>query len=428
MYMSSRKNAVDGSAFEKTVPTLFFLLPIFFLSIRGWSNTIFFLIVILLLTTFSRDIKFYFSGRNKNFWFVLALFAIPILSEMVAQVGRLSINLASFDGPVRFLLSGLVFVYVSRAPSALESVSGFSKGCVLGALTAFLSIICFKESYWGERAATYFVDPNNLALNALFLLLIGSFWLLWRERSVFTISICIAHISIVGYVVFQAQSRAVWLSVLIIIQLTITRFFWKNKLALLVLSSLFWLGIYLIFEMSPLASERIAEVISDYKSFQLGDAANSVGFRLNLLKMDWALLALSPLFGYADQALPSFIAMRQKLPYLDYETYNMFVVAGAHSEIFAQLVRKGILVGSATLVATIFYPCYVFLKGLGERETSINGFSFIGFLVVVALLVNSFSIEVFNIKMNVTFFGVFLALSFGLISPERPRTLSSITP
>jgi O-antigen ligase len=83
----------------------------------------------------------------------------------------------------------------------------------LGLICVFLSVQLNPGAYWGERYATYFVDPNTLGSQTFILSLLSLLMIGWGEKK----SIVLIALQVLGgllglYVSIGSGSRGGWLT------------------------------------------------------------------------------------------------------------------------------------------------------------------------------------------------------------------------
>ena len=157
------KNILDLKN-DKLDNFLFLIFPLLFLVVKGWVNYIAVSFLLISLYKIIINYRFYFYKRSKYFYIFSFLITLPFLSELIIQILRPGFYSSSIDGPSRFLIGFLLFVTISKKNDKLSCIKSFTVGCVLSLLITFLCIVIIDDHYWGNRAATYFVDPNSLPI------------------------------------------------------------------------------------------------------------------------------------------------------------------------------------------------------------------------------------------------------------------------
>lgn len=423
--MFSLVNLKEISFQEKVVCLLVFLCPIFFLTLRGWTNTFYFLLLLISLTALVSDWQRYIGKADKLTWLVFFILATPILVELIAQVGRNEFKISSLDSPSRFLGGAILLLYFARLKINREILFLFCAGAFLGCFMTFGSTLINQEDFWANRAATYFVDPTNLGFNTL-LLMICSMCLPLATKASAPLKICfVVAVTLGGYVLFISGARTSWIAFLVAIEVLIL-FVFRKKISLLALTqiSLFIL-IILAWESSDFARERILELLNEFRNIREHAITSSAQFRLKLFLIDIELIKQSPVFGTADGQLPPFSEIHNGIPWITYEDYNMMVVAGAHSEFMAQFVRKGFVLGFMALVGTVFYPTYFFFKRRWSFCREGRAVAITALMICATLLVSGLAIEFTNLKMNASFLSLFFALSYSYFLSEKEKKVQA---
>ena len=78
-----------------------------------------------------------------------------------------------------------------------------------------------------------------------------------------------------------------------------------------------------------------------------------------LLLIDFELIKDNLFFGVADGVMPTYEYLKSRIPSLNEEIYEIKTLAGSHSEMSAQLVRKGLFLGGFALWGLFLYPLYL---------------------------------------------------------------------
>lgn len=406
----------DSYSRIELISGIVFLMPIFFLTVKSWVTTGLFLLFFICSWPIITNWTHYFSNRSKEFWVLLLCLILPFLSELFAQLGRGEIVGSSLDGPSRMILAAGVFVFLSRFNS-VKMVQGLSYGSACGVIVVFLSLVIFPHQYWGNRAATYFVDPITLPCFTIGLLGLALFW----DRKVISgyIDPCVkvVLIFVAVYVAIESQSRSAFLALVCLLTAYLMyslRHSFKSQIIGIVALTI---GFILVYLMSEIVYGRVNESVIGVLAFlsqdESGAQSSSSGQRIVLGLIDVHLIKGNPLFGLGDRSsLPPYEELSLVIPMLNREIYDIKVLAGSHSELLAQLVRQGVIFGMLTVVSMLFYPLYLFLwKHKNPTFTFGSPFS-VGFGILVPVIASSLTIQVFNLKMTISFYGLCLAILF----------------
>ncbi len=148
---------------------LVFFTAAFFLTLKGTATTSLFLMFFICSWSIDKAPRHYFAARGPQFWVLILCLLSPFLAEVLAQVGRGSFIGSSLDGPSRAILAAGVFIYLSKK-DCTKLLSALGIGSAVGIVLVFLYLQVFPEHYWGDRAATHFVDPITLPCYTVVLL------------------------------------------------------------------------------------------------------------------------------------------------------------------------------------------------------------------------------------------------------------------
>lgn len=399
---------------EKIVGVLIFLFPIFFLTIKGWSNTISILLFLIAVVSLVRNPGFYFLSRGKDFWVIFVSLSLPFFAEVLVQTGRWDITGRTLDGPFRFLAAAFFFVYLSRLNG--NFIRGISAGAMMAVLITSLSVFSFTEYYWEGRAATYFVDPITLAtfLVACLALIQPSLPVMSPERHKIFLATYVISFALVAFVALLSQSRTSWVALIALLEVLIY-FKFKREKKLFVLGNFALIFfVFLSFYLSGVLQTRFYETGSDLANFFSGHTDTSVGLRLGLIQMDIILFLNYPIFGVADGQLPPIDWFSAQGLQVSERLYTQKLLTGSHSEILAHLARKGVL-GIPVVIFLFLFPAFYFFKSLKFQMSIENDEAKMGLAFCLVILVSSFFIQVLNLKMTSTFYSFILAIFFAQI-------------
>ena len=397
---------------------LFFLLPVFFLTIKSWTNTISVLLAILSIYKISKNFRHYFLRRGLFFWTLLLLIATPFLSEIAIQVLRGPFTAKALDGPSRFLLGGVIFIFLSRNNRCLEIFKIFALGCLFSVFITFLSVFFVRDYFWGDRAATYFVDPNSLPVYTGILSCISFFYLEKAiQKNLIKWAIIILIIMSYLYVIHISQTRTSWLPAFLLLTYILTR---KTK-APFACCTFIVLGLtliaFLFYKTNFLFQKRADDIFFAIKHMSNGNfSTSSLSVRVNIMLAELSLIKGSPVLGFPDGAIPSYLTCKEMSPTLDETAYFYLNKAGSHCEILAQLVRKGLFLGATAVFSLFIFPALIFLRGVFFNDKKASEVSRTSVCVVIMLIISSLGIQVFNLKMYSGFWAIFIGLIYSVLS------------
>jgi O-antigen ligase len=424
-YNMSFKGFAWGKIEVRVVDAVVFMLPIFFLTIRGWSNS--FSAVLLAIALFSIVARpsHYLKGRDTQFWILFWCLAMPFFAEFFVQLMRFNVVGSTLDGPSRFFFAAIVFIYLSRLNG--DFAKHFAAGALIAVVTTALSVFFLRDYYWGTRAATYFVDPITLPVFLIGCLSISLLFLsarlnkLWLSVWLFILFFFVCTVSLLAY------SRTAWLAIVTSTYLFLFLAIRKNILVLLGTCLCVTISLVLLLMESDLVGDRVYQGYYEFlECFTTVCGGSSIGIRMNLIQMDWVLFLNNLFIGVPDGHLPPIDWFAKKGIFVSPEAFDVKRLAGSHNEILAHLTRKGIL--GVVVVACLFcYPLYYFYRHTRDGESYKTLIAKSAFLFCAAIFVSGLSIQVFNLKMTATFYSFALAIFMGSLYKltQRPQKFTN---
>lgn len=394
---------------------LFFAFPLFFLTVKSYSNFILLLITIYSLANVILDYESFFKGRSRKFWLLLIGITFPFTAELSVQVLRTGFQIGALDGPIRFLAAGIIFVYFSKSDYVSKHFHYFSFGCLLSVFFTLIPILFFKEYYWGNRAASYFSDPNTIAVYCV-VLLFCSFFCVSKIRST-TLQLVVHGVVLFStfYIVVYSGTRTAWASLVIVlifylISVRHQRCYWLFYFIffplLLYITSIINSDIYSIIQ------QRIVLTIDALMDYASGVSSHSSsGIRLNLILLDIDLIMKNFWLGIPDGTLPPYDALKSSNPKITEIDYHTRLYSGSHVELLAQMSRKGFILGLLTTISLFIIPLLLSILALLRKKHNYM-IMCTALLVTFSLFISSFGIQVFPLKMTSSFWGVFMAVFY----------------
>ena len=420
---------VDYKLSDRYIFWLVGAFPLCFSTIKGWSNAVSFLLFIVSAFYIIRDRKRLFSQRNRNFWFLVAILSLPFFTELFAQFGRGNIIWTSLDGPSRFLIATSIFIFVSRCNVSEKLPLQLSRGIYASLILLLAYVLVIDDYNWGDRLATHASDPNTLAIYAAVFLSISLLAIeTLKDRPLIYLFIYLIGFGVITYVCYYSQTRGAWVAEIVLLLLIFIRTFWSRKLALTGAIFVLLTITLVAYQNVEVINTRVNQATDDLYQFYQGNPNTSLGTRMALTLVDFELLKIAPLFGFEDAYLPNYEILKSRIPILSEQVYAIKIQAGSHSEAFAQLTRKGILLGTITLFCIFMYPLYFFWCRRSSTLDSVRQIAQIGLITTVILITPSLVFEVLNLKMTSTFWGVFLAVFFGSIHSLETAHRETIDP
>jgi hypothetical protein len=427
---------------NKFINLLVFLFPICHLTLRGWTNVFSFLIFLALFICFCTLKDSYKSRLGKRDWTIFFLFSVWILAEAIVAIARQDVVWSDLDAPSRALLAGGVFVLLRKMRFDLK-LDYLAAGCATGIVLSALLVFLDRESWWGSRAATYFVDPITLGVQAVGMMsIVFGFLDFKKDQSkyflIFVTAFCFVLVCILCVL---TSARTSWLMLIVIAMFVIANLIRVNTKVSILVSMIAIVSAVATYQLSPAVQGRVDGTLSNISAYvnYMGSSDNqtfdgpspnetSVGIRLMLMKLDIELFKRSPWLGSRDNKVPPFEELRGAIPKLTRVHTDMKNLAGSHTELGQAATTKGVfglLAFCATFLAPLGYFIYLFKKNNNVDFWTKSA----GLLFVVSFFGSSFFIQVVNLKMTATFYAfvVSIFLSLFLTNFDGKARLSNVT-
>lgn len=387
------------------------LAPLLLLSVKGWLNA--WLALLILLSLWHLLIRPSFLKNLKNLggwdWALLLSFLTPIMAIFITQWIRGDWNDNPYDAPARIFLSAAVFFYLRYLgvhwTQPLALVAPLSLMIVLAVIFSFPEI----SQSWGDRYATYFVDPLTL----------GQYALLFGFICLFSINHDEIHVlkayKILGFflgllIAFGSASRSAWLALPVLLGVFVVMQMRNKKIyspfALLVIFlALAAIGYF----YSDILYQRIDQVLKEYALYFSGENRDtSFGLRVSFIRAAWYLWLQSPWVGYGDAQTPNLMLIPEiahfSSPMLEYGIKHN----GVHNELMQNMLRSGIF-GFIAYFCQIFIPIGLFIQSIRRPEPEVRVAGQIGLIYMTSIFIFGLTTETFNLKFTAGFYGLTIA-------------------
>ena len=397
-----------------------FLFPVTFLTVRHGVHVSLFALAILAMHHF-------WSGRSPGIQFNYPLDALIFmtfmglfLSVLLSQISRGATHLAAFDGPSRLLIAGIVLLFIRRLN--IPYIKILSTAIPIGLICVFLGVQLNPSAYWGERYATYFVDPNTLGSQTFILALLSFLMIRWGEKK----SIALLVLQVLGgllglYISIGSGSRGAWLTApFILLMILILRFgdillasnYQKRKMWFQTI--IFFISIFFVFLMGFYFSERLStRIISGYfevRNWFVGsDLEGSAGIRLSMWKFGFHFANEHLLFGYGEEKNMLVALQNSPLNIAANEiAINTMAATGPHSDILSKLLSAG-LFGLCAYLSLLLVPFSIFWKYRNAQVCNIKQAARIGLFYITGIFIAGLSNEQLSLKYLCTFYGLMIA-------------------
>jgi hypothetical protein len=396
------------------------MYPIFFPTIKSWGNALSFVMLIFALIHLIGGKDQYFFSRSKTFWFALIALTSPFFLELIVQVFRGPFTWNTLDGPSRFLIGGVIFVYLSKHRDIDSVVMSFCLGCLISLPVTFFYVLIFDNFYWDGRCATQILCPNALPVYVLAQGICGICYLYSSSLLSYKKAITIAIVSsFVFYILLICETRTVWVSLLCIVPLSIVLITKKVKIKMFLMFCIFLSSILIAYFTSPIIKQRLSVTAANFTNLvtkinEPKSLNSSLGSRFGLFLFDFYLGTKNNFLGYPDGVLPPLSEVSNDIPFMTDKVYFIKSTSGSHCEYTAHLSRKGLIFGFLTILSIFIYPLfYIFRIIFIDKQKNI--YLFASFLTILSMCICALGVQVFGLKMSSSFWAIFLALFYSYI-------------
>ncbi len=385
--------------------------PLFLLTIRGWTNAFFFLLV-LISVTYWRELRASYREKklDRSTLAVIIALASGTAAVVVSQALRGEFSVRELDGPSRMLFAIPVFLIVRER--RINFVNVFQYVCPMSLLLAALLVMHSPSSWRGARIATSFVDPITLGNYALVLgfMSLLSIDILGKDRS----SIKLLKLSGLAAGIFLSawsQSRSGWLAIPFLAALWLVAY--RGSISLsgrVVVVAALLIGAIAAYYSIDFLRDRVDTIFQNAIAWWTGKNPEfSVGFRLTMWRIALALFLKRPLEGYGDVGYTSTIYSDPDIAAIAPPAAQLTDYPGPHNEILAGMLQAGVF-GLLSKLMLFLVPLAIFFKRLRSGSTHVYAASLLGACLAMGLLIcGFFGEQVFYLKFQSAFYGLMIA-------------------
>ncbi len=385
------------------------MFPLLYMTYRGWTNRwlVALFVLALVFSIFRwRLIKTELGDRFSQL--LILTLASPFLAILLSQLLRNDININAYDGPLRFFLAGLIFLYLKH--KQVDFLYLFQYIAPISLLIAVGAIFYYPETsaYWGGRYASYFVDPLTFGGYALVIGFTCLFLLNLKKDAYFLSGLKLMGFACGLFLSVGSGSRSGWMAIPFVLALWvyINR---KNKKLVINASLILISALLITLLLNENLQQRILSIFQEIYAWftnQANKEEGSGGMRLTMWRMSWVLFLESPLYGYGDPVGYKHLLDQPLVTSFAGPNALGAITLGPHHEVFGQMLRSGIF-GLIAGLLLFFAPMTVFIQQL--RRNFQNLAAQVGLAFVLGLFICSLSIEVFNLKYTTSFYALMLA-------------------
>lgn len=421
----------QSTSFENTIIILSLaLFPLLHLTLRGWTNIFTFILFgISLFHVLKFSSVSSIKSITKTEWAVIAALSSGFLAILISQTLRHQIYLKAYDGPLRMLLAGPIFLLLVN--KKINFIQIFQYICPLSLIILFLSLQIFPHQMdiWNAngRFATYYLGPNEFGNSTMLL----TFMTLFSINALSKDSIGLKTLKYTGfalglYLEIKSQTRGAWILEPIMLALWVA-INWKSKSVkeLLSYGLIVMFLILVAYFFVDFFHARIDSISAEITSWlNKSNTVTSTGIRFTMWQIAWELIKQSPIYGYGDLGYQVKLLLPEIQSRFSHDAISTIYGAGPHNEFIANTLRSGIF-GLVAASLQIFVPMIIFTKGLNSTDREKKANSAIGLCFVIGLMVTGFSLEVLTLKFINSYYGLMIACMCASIIWEEPIKVKS---
>jgi O-antigen ligase len=402
----------------RLIPIILFLFPVALLSLQGGSNFLFFILAITSIACLCKSnlivIRQQWDSNAIAIGLALASSALAIL---VSQIYHANFSLSPYDGPARFLLA--LPIYIVLRNTRIQALTAMQYGFPLGAILALLLFLMDKNQFDPTRSGSYFLNPIHFGDLALMLGFLSLFCVnLERKDGPFILILKMAGFMAGIFLSLRSGSRGGWIAVPVLC------FFWiglnNYKISLvqrLLAVSLLVLVMIASYFYIDAIHLRVQGIYSDLHAFQLGSKDTSSGIRLQLWQAAMYLFKKQPFFGVGPQGFKEMM--------LPLSNFGMITPLAAdlgrgevHNDLLARAAEQGVF-GVASFLSLFLVPFFIFSRANKSTSRIKRKAAFLGICLVTGFFVFGLTVEIFSLKMTLTFYITTLTVLLAMATSKQ---------
>lgn len=418
--MTQSKRTSSIFSISNCILLAIFMFPITFMTVRHGVHVSLFALLLIAFIVFFQNKPVRFHVADKNDLIILLCFCGLILAVLLGQLFRSKIHMAAFDGPSRIVFAGFVFLLLKSRQ--IPYIKILDVAIPVGLLCVLTAVTLNPSVYWGERFATYFVDPNTLGSQTFILALIVFLSIAPGQGE----SRWLVLLKLMGgaagiYVSIYSGSRGAWLAgPFIFLLFLLIRFgdFWLAQGAerfnialqtsLIIIASI--VLFFLAFYFSDAVSSRVISGYHEIRNWFTGENLDSsAGTRLSIWKFSFQFASESLLFGYGEEKNMMQLLSNSPLNIPANEiAINIMALTGPHSDILSKLLSSG-LFGLIAYLCLLFVPFYFFYTHRNSLLADKKRAARMGMYYITGVFIAGLSNEQLSLKYLCTFYGLMTA-------------------
>ena len=415
----------NANKFNKLLSLLVLISPVFFLTVKHWTNLVVLVLFVSCLYRLVTEEKSNSSFLYSKGWrqIICGMYVAPLAAILISQSLRFDFYSHNWDGPLRLVLCIPIFLVVINGDLRANPNNSVCQTwlTLILPITLLWTLFCRLNwpTSWGPvYLTTYFVDPltfgsYTLLFSLLTLLGVSEYWskLVLNQKC-----LCILGVLSGFYLSVKSGSRTGWLNLPVFMCLwayfvLMPKFGLKRTALLVVMLACFLLVIFLNNGFLFNKFNLIWVEIRNYK-WRESNADTSVGLRLSFYRMGVEYFIERPLAGWGDLGWMSQMSRPEFVQFAS-EYARELPKHGFHNEIITNAVRSGVwgLMATLSIFGVVFIRAIqgLRLKSIGDhRLVSLTLLVFISHLFIAGL-----TTEITNLVFLSSVIGLTLAVLLG---------------
>jgi O-antigen ligase len=420
---------------DKILTASIALLPLFYLSVKNWTEIWLIILTLISIYAFIKsrmtvvalfpDIKTKIIFASLTLPFVGAL--VPIILRGDLHFDRLAYNLDLLNGPSRFILAGVSFLWMNyRKVNFLRILSGALPASII--LTAFFATV--QQPGVIDRYTTALVDLDCFSHQICTLGILQVVISLMRPpKSGVLRWLGVLSLLVAATLAVRSGGRGGWIAVPPVL-LVCGLLYRGPRQRLIVFGALFFLTLCGELYTNRVFRERVASIYSETNHWIAGrKTLTSAGHRLSMWLISLELIKRNPLNGYGSKdnlwkpvyELDPDFYLRPGFNYEDEEAARGTLCStGEHNEYLFEFLSNGIL-GFVSKLTLLLMPLLVFISKIRDPggRSYVEGLT--GVCLVISFAIFGITQGVFSLKLVCSFYGFMIAGLTAEIAVGSPR-------
>lgn len=406
-------------AITRLIQGILFAYPILLLTVKGGMSASFFLLapisIYLLFGTAKGSIQ-----QELDRDAVLFIFAMSatFISVLLSQLYHMDSSAYVFDSASRFLFSIPIFLALRNI--GFKAIGILQYGLPVGAILIGVIIWMTGQKITAHSSFLIHIHLGDMALMLGFLSIFSINWT--QKDSYFLVGLKVLGLATGLYVSLVSGARGGWAAIPVFFLVWIVmspRFSSGAIVRLSTASVVIVTAAILSYYAIDIVHIRIDSAISD---LTLADPDSSLGGRFQLWGAAIQMFMQNPILGVGENGFG--LAMDG----MSDSGMITKIAAGlgkgeVHSYYFATLARYG-MVGLISVSLLFFIPLGMFYKATQSHHEFHRSAARMGLVLVLGFMVFCITVEMFNLKMIATFYGVTVAV---LLAAATNRRVGEVT-